>query len=551
MFKTIKIQINGKTITSAPDISVEEILPRAKHGGAFPPIGAVINNKLQALGYRINNSADIQTIDLTSREGMDIYRRTASTIFYSALCDIAPKARAVVGQSISNGYFFEIHNHVVDSSFIKTLDRKMRELVDADLPVEIEWMEIEEAVEIFRRQGMTDTVKLLSQSRRSQVPVIGLGKYFGYPHGVLASRTGLINIFRLYLYEHGVVLDFPNDRGELAKKTAPQPKLFAMYLESKRWNELIGIQNVADLNARCMNGGAIELVQVAEALHVRKIAAIADEIASKKNARLVLIAGPSGSGKTTFSKALSIYLKIHGLEPVSISMDNYYLDREASPKHPDGSYNFECLEALDVKLFNDHIKKLMRGEEVNIPFYSFPRGMRDKGRSKKMLLKKGQILITEGIHGLNEALTPNIPAENKFKIYVSALTQLCLDDHNRIFTTDTRLCRRILRDRMFRGTSAADTIAGWASVRAGENKYIFPFQEEANAIFNSALSYEHALFKPYAERFLAEVPREHPSFMEASRLSRFFSLFLPILTIEVPHTSILREFVGGSAFKYS
>lgn len=548
---TIKITLNGKSLMVPAEVRIEELLPRAPHRGKFTPLGVVVNNRLDGLYYRVRGVSEIETIDLSRREGMDIYRRTAAAILYASLAEIAPGARAVVGQSVGNGYFFEIHDHAVDSDFISQLERRMQEMVVADLPIEPEWMSVERAVEMFSRHRMHDSVKLLRQQRRSEVPVIALGPYRGFSTGVFASRTGLIDIFSIRPYEHGIVLDFPNERGELAQSVPNQPKLFATYLETKRWNELVGIQNVADLNDHCMGGGAQELVHVAEALHEKRIAAIADEIARRKNTRLILIAGPSGSGKTTFTKRLAIHLKIHGLEPVAVSMDNFYLDREATPRHPDGSYNFECLEALDVALFNSEMQKLIHGEEAEIPHYSFPMGRRDPGRFQRMKLRKDQILMTEGIHGLNEALTPVIPAENKFKIYVSALTQLCIDDHNRIFTTDTRLCRRILRDRLFRGTSAAATIAGWGSVRAGENRYIFPFQEDADVIFNSALSYEHALFKPYAERFLAEIPREHPSFMEAARLARFFGLFLPILTMEVPHTSILREFIGGSAFKYT
>lgn len=550
MSKSIKVTMNGKQLTVPAGVRVEELLPRAPHRGPFSPLGAVVNNRLDGLYYRLKSQADIETIDFSRREGMDIYRRTASTILYAALEGIAPGVRVVVGQSISSGYFFEVNGHKVDRDFILALEQQMKEIVAADLMMEREWVAVEEAMDIFARRGAKDIVKMLRQMRRTEVPIIALGEYRGYAHGPVASRTGLVNAFHLYPYEHGIVLDFPDENGCLQEGVPPLPKLFATYLETKRWNELIGIENVADLNERCMIGEAVEVVNTAEALHEKKIAAIADEIASRKRTKLILIAGPTGAGKTTFMKRIAIHLRIHGLEAVSISMDNFYLDREATPRHPDGSYDFECLEALDIPLFNKCMQGLMHGEEVEIPSYSFPLGRRDPSRARKMKLLRAQILMAEGIHGLNEALTPAIPADSKFKIYVSALTQLCLDDHNRIFTTDTRLCRRIVRDRLFRNTTAAETIARWASVRAGESKYIFPFQEQADVIFNSALSYEHALLKIYAERFLPEVPREHPSFMEASRLVRFFSLFIPILPMEVPHTSILREFVGGSAFRY-
>lgn len=551
MQNAIKVQINGKTLTANAGVRIAELLPRAPHKGKFQALGAVVSNRIDGLYYVLHSSAVVETVDFSRREGMDIFRRTASTILYAALADVYPNARVVVGQSISNGYFFEVHDQIVDKKFCDQLEKRMCEMVSADLPIEPEWMPVEDAKEIFEKRGDAGMVKMLEQLRRFEIPIVTLGNYCGYAHGPFAWRTGLIDKFKIHLYEHGIVLDFPDEEGRLAKEVRPQPKLFNTYLEAKRWNELIHTQNLAELNEACMGGAVADFVKVAEALQEKKIAAIADQIAQRKDTRLILIAGPSGSGKTTFTKRLAIQLKIHGLEPVSISMDNYYRDRSDTPKHPDGSYNFESLDALDVKLFNDHMQRLMHGEEVKIPTYSFPMGRRDKARVRRMKLHKDQILMTEGIHGLNEALTPTISAENKFKIYVSALTQVCLDDHNRIFTTDTRLCRRIVRDRLFRGTRAADSIEGWASVRAGENKYIFPFQEDADVIFNSALSYEHALLKPYAERYLAEVPRDHPSFMEASRLVRFFSFFIPILEAEVPGTSILREFIGRSAFKYT
>jgi uridine kinase len=550
--KTVKITMNGRELLVNAGMRVAELLPRAPHAGPFAPLGAVINHRMDGLSYALTSNATVETVDLSRREGMDIYRRTASTILYAALAEISPHARVVVGQSISNGYFFEVHGQQIDAGLLARVDARMREIIAADLPMESEWTTVEEALEIFEKVGDTSIVKLLKQLKRSEVPIISLGLYRGFAYGPFAFRTGLIDTFRLHLYEHGFVLDFPNDRGELADTVRPQPKLFASYLESKRWNELIRTQNVADLNDACRGGAVADFVKVAEALHEKKVAAIADQIAAQHDTvRLVLIAGPSGSGKTTFAKRLSIHLKIHGIDPVALSMDNYYIDREATPKHPDGSYNFECLEALDVALFNEQIQHLMHGATVELPFFSFPLGKRDPSRARKLRIGRDQILVTEGIHGLNEALTPMIPAENKFKIYVSALTQLVLDDHNRIFTTDTRLCRRIIRDRLFRGTRAAETIEGWRSVRAGENSWIFPFQEDANVIFNSALPYEHALLKPYAERYLAEVRRGHPSFMEASRLLRFFGLFIPILENEVPGNSILREFIGGSAFRYT
>ncbi len=551
MSRKLNVSMNGKDFLVEEGTRISELIAKAPHLGPHKAIGAVVNNHPVGMNYRLKSAAKIATIDYSTREGMDIYRRTASLILYSAIADIAPAARVVVGQSIGSGYFFEIHDHLVEETFLNQLESRMREIVNADIGLNREWVTIEEAMEIFREHKQPDKVKLTSQLKRSEIPMVSLGNYRGYGYGPVAYRTSLIDKFALRIYEHGIVLNFPDSRGSLAKKHPEEKNLFNTYLEAKRWNELIKIENVADLNEHCMGRTAGDLVKVAEALHEKKIAAIADQIAATKNVRLVLIAGPSGSGKTTFSKRLSIHLKIHGIEPVAISIDNYYKDREQSPRHPNGDFDFEHIDALDLKLFNEHVSKLLHGEEVDIPYYSFPLGKRDESRSKKMRLGKHQILITEGIHGLNDKLSESVATSHKFKIYVSALTQLCLDNHNRIFTTDTRLCRRIVRDRLYRGTTAAETIAGWTSVRTGENKYIFPYQESANVIFNSALPYEHSLLKPYAERYLAEVPREHTSYMEAYRLSKFFSFFIPILSREVPHNSILREFIGGSAFSYS
>ena len=551
MTKRIDIRINGRDLDVAVGTRISDLLDEAPHRGKFAPLGAVINNRLDGLYYRLKSLANIETIDFSEREGMDIYRRTASAILYAALAEINPEARVVVGQSIADGYFFEFHGQEVDESLRSRLDAQMREIVKSDIAIAPTWTTVEEALDIFEERGDESVVKLLKQLRRSEIPMISLLAYRGYAYGPVAVSTGLIDTFKLHLYEHGMVLDFPNERGELHDRLGPESKLFATYLETKRWNELMHTGNVAELNEACMGGAVADYVKVVEALQEKKIAAIADQIAGMPDKRLVLIAGPSGSGKTTFSKRLAIHLKTHGITQVALSMDNYYVDRKKTPKHSDGTYNFECLDALDVKLFDEHIKRLLKGERVETPFFSFPLGRRDRSRSRWMKLKRGQVLVTEGIHGLNDALTPTIPAKNKFKIYVSALTQVCLDDHNRIFTTDTRLCRRLVRDRLFRGTNAQETIARWPSVRAGEKRYIFPFQENADVIFNSALSFEHSLLKPYAERYLVEVSREHPSFMEASRLVRFFSYFVPILEMEVPHNSILREFIGRSTFKYT
>ena len=550
MSRKIKICMNGVDTIVRDGTCICDLVKKIPHKGEHPAVGALVDNHVVGLDYKLKSPSNVETIDISRREGMDIYRRSVSTILYAAIADIDPKARVIVGQSISNGYFFEVNGVNIDEDFILTVESKMRRTVDGNFTLERKWIAIEEAVDIFRERGADDKVKLIRQMKRSEIPVVTLGKYMGIGFGPVAHHTKLLSLFSLSAYEHGIVLVFPDENGKLHDVDKSQPKLFSAYLESKRWNELIGIENVGDINEHCMGRAAAELVGMAEVLHEKKIAAIAEEITSRKSIRVVFIAGPSSSGKTTFSKRLRIHLKTLGIHPIVLSMDSYYLDREQTPKHADGQYDFEAPDALDVKLFDDHIKRILNGEGVHVPIYSFPRGKRTVGRFLPLKLGNGEILIIEGIHGLNDIFTGVVPDENKFRIYVSALTQLCLDDHNRIFTTDARLCRRIVRDRLFRGTAAAETIEGWPSVKAGESQYIFPFQEHSDVMFNSALPYEHSLLKIYAERFLAEVPREHPSFIEAYRLSKFFSYFIPIMSSEVPRTSILREFIGGSAFRY-
>ena len=546
----IKIRMNGKEVKIKRGTRVSEVLSKCSHKGEYQPLGAIIDRRLDGLYYKLGSNAEVTTVDLSAREGMDIYRRTACLLLYAALGDIAPGTRITVGQSISDGYFFEMHGHVVNNKLLKDIEKKMNELVEANVEIIPKWATIEEAINILESAGQHDKANLLEQSRRTDISMINLESYHGCVYGPLANRTGLIDKFAIYPYEHGFILGFPDSKGYIPKSIPDQPKLFATYLETKKWDTLMNVENVAQFNEKCISGEISDLVKVAEALHERRVGEIADSILKQKDSRLVLIAGPSGSGKTTFMKRLAIQLKLHGYYPRTISLDNYYVDRKKTPKHPDGSYNYECLEALDVDLLNTQLKDLMHGKEVTIPSYSFLHGKRDLARGKQMFLDKNEILMVEGIHGLNDALTPSIPREHKFKVYLSALTQLCLDDHNRIFSTDTRLIRRIVRDRLFRGTSAAETIQGWPSVRDGEGINIFPYQESADAIFNSALLYEHALLKTYAERALMEVPREHPSFIESTRLTRFFSFFIPIFSREVPHTSIMREFIGGSSFNY-
>ncbi|PIR17216.1 MAG: AAA family ATPase [Deltaproteobacteria bacterium CG11_big_fil_rev_8_21_14_0_20_49_13] len=550
MEKLLKITLNGKDVYTIPGTTIADILGKSPHKSEFPPIAALANNRLVGLYHDIKLSCTIETLDLTSREGTEVYRRSSLLIFFAALREISPNASVNVGQSIGHGYFLELKNGPITDNFIDSVEKKMRDIVKRDVPLRPIWIPIEIAIDHYKKTGRNDRVMLLKQTRKSEAQVADILKYRGFVYGPIAHRTGLIEHFKLHKYYHGLVLEFPSTNGKFTGRIFDQPKLFKAYLETRKWNELINIQNVAQLNQTCISGAAPDLVQVAEALHEKKIAAIADDIHNRKDVRLVLIAGPSSSGKTTFTKRLAVQLRVNGIEPVAISIDNYYLDRKDSPRRPDGTYDFESIDAIDLKLFNKHVKELLAGKEVATPVYSFNAGKRDSNRKHLMRLKPNQVLITEGLHGLNEKLSSEISKKNKVKIYVSALTQLCIDDHNRILTSDARLLRRVVRDRLFRGSAAADTLAMWPQVRAGENMNIFPFQEDADIMFNSTLVYEPALLKTFAERLLMEVPSDHPSYVEALRLFRFLDLLIPILPQEVPQTSILREFIGGSAFRY-
>lgn len=550
MKKKLDINLNGRKITVNVGTTIAELLPKSPHKGAYPSIAALVNNRLVGLYHDLKTTSGIKTIDLTSREGTEVYRRTASLIFFAALREVDKNARVEVGQSIGNGYFMEVNNASLSEDFIASVEEKMRYIVKKDVHLRPTWIPIEDAIEFFEKAGRHDRVLLLKQMRRSEAQVVHVDSYMGYVYGPVAYRTGIIDRFKLYKYHHGLVLKFPATDGSFSTKLTDTPKLFEAYLETRKWNELIGVENVAQLNEHCISGRVSDLIKVAEALHEKKIAAIADEIHQNKNIKLILIAGPSASGKTTFTKRLAIQLRVNGIEPVAISIDNYYLDRKNTPRRADGTLDFETIDAIDLKLFNKHVRELLAGCEVASPIYLFPEGKRHPLKTRKIKLGPNQVLITEGLYGLNERLSSEIPRKNKFKIYVSALTQVCIDDHNRILTSDVRLLRRLVRDRLFRGSSAAETLALWPKVRSGENIHIFPYQEEADVMFNSMLVYEPALLKPYAERFLMEVSPESPSFVEMLRLTRFLDLLIPVLPEEVPQTSILREFIGGSAFRY-
>jgi uridine kinase len=483
-----------------------------------------------------------------------VYRRTASMLFFEVARQLFPGGRVLIGQALGNGYFYETRRpEGFSAEDCARLDQRMRELVKQDLPLTTEVVSVEEARQLFSAGGFEDKVRLLAVWFEPFVPLVRCGEFYDIHHYPVAPSAGCLRSFEIRHQSPGLILRFP-PRGRLAPVRPYQhaAKLFQTYRETRRWNEILGVENVGQLNDLAIKGESAELIRVAEGLHEKKIAQTADLICQRaEKTRLVLVAGPSASGKTTFSKRLSMQLLVNGVRPVSLSMDNFYVDREQTPKDDEGNYDFEAIDAIDLALFNEVLVALLRGDQVLTPRFNFQTGQRrPREQWIPMRLQPGQVLVVEGIHGLNDRLTQAVPNEQKFKVYVSALTQLCIDDHNRIFTSDSRFLRRIVRDRLFRGYSAATTIETWPRVRHGEMRHIFPFQEYADVMFNAALVYEQAVLRPYAERFLLEVPHEHPSFVDAYRLLKFVSSFVPIFEDRVPQNSILREFIGGSGFKY-
>ncbi len=516
-------------------------------------LSALVNRRQVMLDFPIRGEAEMEVVRYGSRVGESVYKRSVSLMFYEACHELYPGARVVIGQSLGNCYHYQIRGeHPEPAEMAKAVEARMRELRDEARPFLRETVTIEEIENYFRKHGHDDKLALLRTRRSSTVRTISCGSFIDIAHGPYAPDTGCLPTFGLMDFEDGLLLRFPRrgDRSRLPK-FFPRPLLYATYTETRRWQELLEIQNVGQLNALCLNGRIGSLIRVAEGLHEKKISQIADEIAARwPEVRLITVAGPSSSGKTTFAKRLGVQLRVNGIEPVSLSLDNYYVNREDTPLDEDGKLDFEALEAIELDLFLEHLAKLMAGREVHTPKFDFVSGSRRPEHEwSPMQLGDHQLLVIEGIHGLNDRLTASVPRDQKYRIYVSALSQLAIDDHNRIFTSDARLIRRLVRDRLYRGFNAERTLELWDRVRRGEGRWIFPFQEGADVMFNSALVYEPAVLKIYAGRFLLQVPRSSPNYPEAFRLLKFLSLFVPIFPDEVPQTSLLREFIGGSSFE--
>ena len=549
---SIQIQNSNKSLTIPFGMSVQELAKQEKIQLEYPIMGALINNKVRECAYRIHKPCTVQFFDMTSSYGHLMYTRSVYFILYKAVKDILPKqVRLKILHSISGGKYCELDhlNQPLDQNLVNRLYKRMREIVESDLPFERIELPSEEAVLKFKEEGLEDKYELLRRRTRIYTSIYKLGDTVNYYFGNLAPSTGLIHLFGLELYESGLLLKTPQQNHPTTlSHTHKVPKLFSVYQDYKKWANTIGMPYVYNLNNKISEGKIQETIMITEAYHEKLLARLADQI-HERQSKVVLISGPSSSGKTTTCKRLSVQLGILGYDPVQISVDDFFVEREETPKDENGQYDFESVDAIDLKLFNDTLQRLINGEEVPLPTFDFTLGSKLwKGNTIK--LKPNSIMVIEGIHCLNPRLTEQIDENIKFKLFVSALTCISIDQQNPIPTTDNRLIRRIIRDYNYRGYSAQETISRWPSVRRGENRNIFPFQENADAMFNTSLICEMGMLKQYAIPILAAVPENCVEFAEAYRLLKFLSYFKVIPEKNIPGTSILREFVGGSKFKY-
>ncbi len=515
------------------------------------PVSARVNNKVEGMHYRVYNSKDVEFLDMTSSSGSRAYTRTLFFVLCKAVQDIYPATDVVIDIPVSNGFYVDIRlgRPVVDED-VNIIRRRMQEIIDARMPIRRFTVPTEEAVALFQEKGDVEKVKLLKTSGSIYTTYYKIGDYVDYYYGTLLTNTSHLYLFGLEKYYDGMLLRIPslknpNVLGEMTR----QDKMFEIFKEHHRWQSILGIRTVGDFNQAIDANHATDIINISEALQEKKIAKIAEEIASRKGVKLVLLAGPSSSGKTTSCKRLSIQLAVNGLKPLQISLDDYFVDREKTPKDASGEYDYESIYALDLDLINEQFNALFRGEEVELPKYDFQSG-KSKKSGNKLKMNDNNVLVVEGIHALNPELTAHIPQEQIFRVYASALTTILLDNHNYIPTTDNRLLRRIIRDNKYRGVSAQETIHRWPSVRAGENKWIFPFQENADAMLNTAMLYELAVIKTQAEPLLQQVPENCEEYAEAYRLLKFLKYFKGIPYNNLPPTSLLREFLGGSSFHY-
>ena len=553
MKQTVKIRCknNGETKEIAIGSTLKEAYEAFGLSMEFGPINATVNNRTEGLNYRLYHNKDVEYFDLHSATGERCYMRTLFFVLCKSVHDLYPDSKVVIDIPVSNGYYCNLMlGHDVTETDVTRIRERMRQLIDAKLPIRRYEVPTEEAVRIFSSRGDKAKAKLLRSTGKLYTTYYEIDDYVDNFYGSLLINTSQLTLFGLEKYFDGALLRLPSrqnpaELGALIR----QDKMFDIFKEQHRWNRILGVSTVGDFNEAVRSGQTTGLINVSEALQEKKIASIAEQIAHRQGTRVVLIAGPSSSGKTTFCKRLSIQLVTCGIKPIQISLDDYFVDRHLTPKDENGEYDYESVHALNIPLLNEQLQQLFEGKNIELPKYNFQTGKSEKS-GKRLQLGDNQVLVLEGIHALNPELTAQIPQEQKFHIYISALTTILLDDHNYIRTTDNRLLRRIIRDYKYRGVNAQETIHRWPSVRAGENKWIFPYQENADVMFNSSLFYEISVLRRFAEPILREVPDTVPEYGEAKRMLKFLDNFIPISPEEIPPTSLLREFIGGSSFKY-
>ena len=546
----MKIQYQDKTMEVEKGTTIQNLLEKEIKESKYPIIGAIFNNEYVNLGHCLNQDGEIKLIDISTKEGTKIYRRTIIYILAKVIEEVCPNQKIIVNYQLPNSMFCEIENTEITEELIQKLNDKMHEIIKKDLPIKQVVMTREQAEEFYQKNDVSKGRLQLDLPDNQEIFMYYCEDYYNYCYGTIANRTGATQVFEIIKYEDGLLVKYPSSDNPTRLPTLTETKKLAWALdEYDDIHKILNVNTVYKLNKAIEEDNIKDIIMLDEALHEKKIANIADKIAKSRNVKMILIAGPSSSGKTTFAQRLGIQLRINRIKPVTISVDNYFVERKDTPKDENGNLDFECIEAIDLELFNEHLTKLLNGEEVELPEFDFHEGTK-RYNGKKIKLKSNEVLVIEGIHCLNDKLTNKIAKEQKYKIYISALTVLNMDRYNRISTTDTRLIRRIVRDNQFRSYDAKHTIGNWHLVNKGEEKNIFPYQEEANSIFNTSLIYELGVLKSFVMPLLEEIKQDEPEYAEARRLIEMLKYFEAIPAEYVPTNSLLKEFLGGGNFKY-
>lgn len=548
----IRCKNNKKNENVEMGSTLFDIFPKLNLKMVHGPLSAKVNNKVEGMHYRVYRNKEVEFLDITSPSGMRTYTRTLFFVLCKAVHDLFKSSLVVIEFPVSNGYYCNVQlGRPLLAEDAAKIKQRMQEIIDSKMPIRRFEQPTDDVIALFKEKGDEAKVKLLQSTGMLYSVYYAIDDYVDYYYGSLLTNTSQLYLFGLEFYENGLLLRVPSSSNpEVLGSMVQQDKMFEMFREHHRWQGLLGVRTVGDFNEKVEEGQGSDLIRVSEALQEKRIAKIADDIAQRKNIKVVLISGPSSSGKTTFCKRLSIQLLTNGIHPVQLSLDNYFVDRDKTPKQLNGDYDYEHLHAIDIDLLNKQLKMLLNGERVELPRYNFMTGKSEKETGDFVQLKPDNVLLIEGIHALNPGLTVQLPGDSLFKVYISALTTILLDDHNYIPTTDNRLLRRIIRDYKYRNASAENTIDRWQSVRDGEERWIFPYQEEADVMFNTAMLFEFAVIRSQAEPLLERVPQNCSAYSEALRLLGFLKYVTPIHDNEIPPTSLLREFLGGSSFLY-